>query len=108
MQRKLNDLICRTDKLNAKKAKEHWKAKGLDFSRLFYRPDVDRKIAYYNCEKQNHPIDDIIDRDLIVIARKVIKDKSKRSVKLGIKNTDRTTGAMLSGFIAKKRGHKGL
>ena len=45
---------------------------------------------------------------MIVIARKVIKDKSKRSVKLGIKNTDRTTGAMLSGFIAKKRGHKGL
>ena len=27
---------------------------------------------------------------------------------LDIKNTDRTTGAMLSGFIAKKRGHKGL
>tara|TARA_Y100000815_G_scaffold237586_1_gene231426 strand:- start:790 stop:1989 length:1200 start_codon:yes stop_codon:yes gene_type:complete len=106
--RKFNDLIGRTDKLNAKKAIKHWKAKGLDFSRLFYRPDVDRKIAFYNCEKQNHPIDDIIDRDLIVIARKVIKDKSKRSVKLGIKNTDRTTGAMLSGFIAKKRGHKGL
>ena len=100
--RKFNDLIGRTDKLNAKKVVDHWKAKGLDFSRLFYRPDVDRKISFYNSEKQNHPIDDIIDRDLIVIARKVIKDKSARSVKLDIKNTDRTTGAMLSGFIAKK------
>jgi len=105
---KFNQLIGRTDKLDMKKALDHWKTKGLDFSKLFYRPTVPSNVAFYNCEKQAHPIDDIIDRKLIKVVKKIIRNKVNETLKINIKNTDRTVGAMLSGYIAKKKGHSGL
>ena len=65
-------------------------------------------MAFYNCEKQAHPIDDIIDRKLIKVVKKILKNKVNETLKINIKNTDRTVGAMLSGYIAKKKGHSGL
>ena len=105
---KFNQLIGRTDKLDMKKALDHWKTKGLDFSKLFYRPKVSSNVAFYNCEKQAHPIDDIIDRKLIKVVKKILRNKVNETLKINIKNTDRTVGAMLSGYIAKKKGHSGL
>ena len=65
-------------------------------------------MAFYNCEKQAHPIDDIIDRKLIKVVKKILRNKVNETLKINIKNTDRTVGAMLSGYIAKKKGHSGL
>ncbi|MBT3940219.1 MAG: glutamate synthase subunit alpha, partial [Pelagibacterales bacterium] len=96
------------DKLDTNFAHVHWKTKNLDFSKLFYKPDVSDKIALYNCEKQDHPIQEILDKKLIPLFDEYIKEGKKQDINISIKNTDRTVGSMLSGKIALNKGHAGL
>ena len=103
-----NEMIGRVDKLDTNHAISHWKTKSLDFSKLFYKPEVGANIAIYNSERQVHPIDNILDKKLIPLFEKYLKDEGSQEIKLDIKNTDRTTGAMLSGKIAALKGHSGL
>ena len=103
-----NDLIGRADLLDTDRAVAHWKAKGLDFSKLFHRPDVGPDVATYNCELQDHGLDKVLDRRLIELCAPALEDKTPVKHELEIRNLDRTTGAMLSGAVAKRYGHKGL
>ena len=57
-----NEMIGRVDKLDTNHAISHWKTKSLDFSKLFYKPEVGENIAIYNTERQVHPIDNILDK----------------------------------------------
>ncbi len=105
---KLDDLIGHSDYLEKREALDHWKAQGLDFTRLFYRPDVGEEIAIRKTENQEHLIVDILDRKLIELSKDAIKSKTPVKLDLDIHNTDRSTGAMLSGEIAIQHGHEGL
>ena len=106
--RNFNEMIGKVEKLDTNYAISHWKAKGLDFSKLFFKPDVPVEIALYNCEQQDHPIKDILDKKLISLFNKFTQEGKKQEINIDIKNTDRTTGAMLSGEIASANGHAGL
>ncbi len=106
--KKFNDMIGKVEKLNTNFAIEKWKSLGLDFEKLFYKPEVDNNIKFYNCEKQSHPIDDILDRKLLPLVDKAVKEGLDQEISLEIKNTDRTFGAMTSGLIALAKGHSGL
>ena len=106
--RNFNEMIGKVEKLDTNYAISHWKAKGLDFSKLFFKPDVPVEIALYNCEQQDHPIKDILDKKLISLFNKFTQEGKKQEINIDIKNTDRTTGAMLSGEIASVNGHAGL
>jgi glutamate synthase (NADPH/NADH) large chain len=94
--------------LDKRQVIEHWKAKGLDFSRLFFKPEAPAGVAIHNCEEQDHKIHDILDRRLIAQAKGAIERGTKVRIETKIGNTDRTAGAMLSGEIAKRYGHDGL
>jgi glutamate synthase (NADPH) large chain len=102
------EMIGQMQMLEVHQMVDHWKARGLDFSRLFTKPDVPASVALYNCEKQDHKIHDIIDRKLIAQSRAALENGELVRLSLPITNTDRTTGAMLSGEIAKRYGHHGL
>ena len=78
---------------------EHWKAKGLDFSRLFLKPQAPAGVHIHNCEAQDHKIHTILDRRLIAQAQPALERGTVR-IETTIKNIDRTAGAMLSGAIA--------
>ena len=106
--RKLNDLIGRSDLLDMKQGIEHWKAKGLDYSRIFYQPKVGPEVARYNCEKQDHGLDKALDHRLIELALPAIERKQKVAIDIPIRNINRTVGTMLSNQIAKRYGHDGL
>ena len=106
--RRFDELIGRSDWLDKERAIAHFKAKGLDFGNLFFKPDVGPHVATHNCERQKHPIDKVLDRKLIELARGAISDRQPVKLDLTIRNGDRTTGAMLSGAVAKKYGHVGL
>ncbi len=106
--RTFNELIGRSDWLDKDRAIAHYKAKGLDFTHLFFKPDVPPHVAIYNSERQKHPINDILDRKLIELTKPAIFDRQPVKLDLTIRNSDRTTGAMLSGLIAKRHGHAGL
>ncbi len=105
--RKLEEITGQSQLLGKDGAISHWKAKGLDFSRLFHKPEAAAD-AIRNTERQKHPIDDILDRKLIAAAAPALEKGEPVSISMEIRNTDRTAGAMLSGVIAKSYGQKGL
>ena len=106
--RKFNDLIGRTDLLDTKKGVEHWKARGLDFSKIFYLPQMPADVARYHCEKQDHGLDKALDHRLIELAKPALDRGEKVTIEMPIRNINRTVGTMLSGEIAKRYGHDGL
>jgi glutamate synthase (NADPH/NADH) large chain len=106
--RTFDEMIGQMQMLDKRQVIEHWKAKGLDFSRLFFKPQAGHGVAIHHCEPQDHKIHDILDRRLIGEARSAIDRGAPVRIATTIKNTDRTAGAMLSGEIAKRYGHEGL
>jgi glutamate synthase (NADPH/NADH) large chain len=106
--RKLSELIGRTDLLDMKKGIEHWKAKGLDFSRIFYMPKMPVEVALYNREKQDHGLEKALDNRLVELAQPALERGEKVSIDMPIRNINRTVGTILSHEIAKRYGHEGL
>lgn len=106
--RRFDDLIGLTEYLDTAKAIAHWKAKGLDFSRLFQKPDTLGEIAIHRCEAQEHNIAHILDRRMIADARPALERGEAVRLSYAINNTQRTVGAMLSGEVALRSGHAGL
>jgi glutamate synthase (NADPH/NADH) large chain len=102
------EMIGQSDTLDKSQAIDHWKARGLDFSRIFHKPEVPPEVALFNSERQDHGLDKVLDRKIIALCQQAIEDKTPVKLEVPIKNTDRTTGAMLSGKIAKRYGHAGL
>src|SRR5205807_551279 len=106
--RSFNEMIGQMQMLDRRQVIAHWKANGLDFSRLFLKPEAPRGVAIYNCEPQDHKIHDILDRRLIAQAQTALDRGEPVRIESAIKNTDRAVGGMLSGEIAKRYGHEGL
>jgi glutamate synthase (NADPH/NADH) large chain len=106
--RKLSELIGRTDLLDMRKGIEHWKARGLDFSRIFYMPAMPAEVALYNKERQNHGLEKALDQRLIELAQPALERGEKVAIDMPIRNINRTVGTMLSHEIAKRHGHEGL
>src|SRR5438128_446477 len=73
--RRVEELIGRADLLDTRKSIEHWKAKGLDFSRIFHMPQVPAQVAKHNCELQNHGLERALDHRLIADAAAAIEHK---------------------------------
>ncbi len=105
--RSFDELIGRADLLDKSKAVSHWKAKGLDFSKIFYIPQ-DSDEPRHHVGTQDHGLDKALDHKLIAQAKPAIERSEKVSFISPIKNLNRTAGAMLSGEVAKKYGHDGL
>jgi len=106
--RTFNEMIGRSDRLDKSRVINHWKANGLNFSRLFFRPNMGPGIAVYNREKQDHQLEDVLDRMLIERAKPALDDRAPVQIETPITNVDRTVGAMLSGEVALRYGHAGL
>ena len=106
--RTFNEMIGQMQMLDRRELIAHAKAAGLDFSKLFMKPDVPESVAVFNCERQDHKIRDILDRKLIAQSRAALERGEPVRMAFPIKNTDRTGGAMLSGEVAKRYGHEGL
>ncbi|MGE5651587.1 MAG: glutamate synthase-related protein [Bacillota bacterium] len=106
--RTFNELVGRADLLDKSKAISHWKAKGLDFSKIFHQPDVPAEEPRFQVEVQDHGLDKALDHKLIAQAKAAIEKGEKVSFISPVKNVNRTVGTMLSGEVAKKYGHEGL
>jgi len=106
--RTVNEMIGRSDKLNMRPAIDHWKAKGLDYSRVLYKPEMGPDVAVYNCEVQEHGLENALDIKLIKQAQPAITARTPVKIETPVRNTNRTVGAMLSGEVAKAHGLNGL
>ena len=104
----VNEMIGRVDKLDSRVAIDHWKAKGLDFSKLLYKPQRFDEVDTYCVSDQDHALDKALDNILIENAELAINNGENVTISHQIKNSNRTVGAMLSGEVAKKYGEDGL
>ena len=101
-------MIGRTDVLEATAAIDHWKASGIDLSRLLYKPELDPDVAVYHSEEQDHGLDKSLDNQLIDRSRMALEEGKPVQIEMPILNINRTVGAMLSGEVAERYGHAGL
>jgi glutamate synthase (NADPH/NADH) large chain len=106
--RKFDDLIGRTDLLDTQAGIEHWKIQGLDFSKIFYQPNVEKEVSRRHTEEQSHGLEHALDNEFIKLSKPALDKRQKVSINLPITNTNRTVGTMLSHEIAKRFGHEGL
>lgn len=106
--RTVNEMVGRVDRLDSKKAIDHWKAKGLDFSQLLHRPEASDRVATYCCESQDHGLDEALDQELLRLAESALHGNGPVEATLPIHNYNRTVGTMLSGEVAKRYGEVGL
>ena len=99
--RKFDDMIGRSDLLDTRPGLAHWKASGLDFSRLFAQPNVPADVPRFQFEAQDHGLDKALDNVLIAKSRAAI-DKGERVQFIEVaRNVNRSVGAMLSGAVTQ-------
>jgi len=106
--RSFEELVGRSDLLTRDESVTHWKIKNLDLSDLTAFLPAAKKNSLYRTEQQAHKIEGVIDHRLIEQAKPALENREAVTIHMSIKNTDRTTGAMLSGTIARKYGGEGL
>jgi glutamate synthase (NADPH/NADH) large chain len=106
--RKFDELIGRSDLLDVKHGIAHWKAQGLDFSRVFHQPDVAASVARRHLDTQDHGLEKALDNSLIAQAQNALNNKQAVVITSRIRNVNRTVGTMLSHEVAKRYGQAGL
>ncbi|MBT7443093.1 MAG: glutamate synthase large subunit [Methylococcales bacterium] len=106
--RTINEMIGHSDKLDMNDAIEHYKAKGLNFSKLFYQPEVDDSVSIYNTEHQEHGLEGALDYELIDQAADTLESTKPIQIAIDIHNYNRSAGALLSGEVATRYGSAGL
>lgn len=106
--RRFEDLIGRSDLLDMKAGIEHWKAKGLDFSKVFYSPNISGNVPRRHVDTQDHGLEKALDHRLIELAQPALERGEKVSIEMPIRNLNRTVGTMLSSEVARRYGQVGL
>ncbi|HOM76453.1 MAG TPA: glutamate synthase large subunit, partial [Anaerohalosphaeraceae bacterium] len=106
--RQFHEMVGRTDKLCMQAALEHYKAKGLDYSKIFQPPTADRPDALYNSRGQANPLKNHRDWELIEQCRPAFDKRQKVRIQMAVRNTDRTIGAILSNRLLQAFGSAGL
>ncbi len=100
--RSFDELVGRSDLLDTKKGITHWKAKGLDFARVFYRPEVPAEVARTHVDVQDHGLDRALDVKLIEKCLPAFDKGEKVQFMQEVTNVRRTVGAMLSGELIRR------
>jgi len=106
--RRFEDLVGRADLLDTRAGIEHWKAKGLDFSRVFHCPGLPDSVARKHVEEQDHGLSHTLDHVLIEKSAPALERGEKTRFIVDVRNIHRSVGAMLSGEVARRCGHDGL
>jgi len=104
----VDEMIGRVDKLDMRKAIDHWKAAGVDLSRILYQAPQGDSPSLNWSEVQNHGLEKAIDNELIEVAATALESKEPVRIEKVVSNVNRTVGTMLSGEVAKRYGHAGL
>jgi len=107
--RTINEMIGRTDRLEARQAVEHWKARGLDFSKILYQPEAGPEVGRYCQIPQDHGLDRSLDNTVLLdLCKPALQKKEKVKATLPIKNINRVVGTMVGSEITRRHGVAGL
>jgi glutamate synthase (NADPH/NADH) large chain len=106
--RTLAEMIGRVDRLDMADAVDHWKAEGVDLSRILYAKPAEGQDCLWNRDRQEHGLEKALDNTLIADSQPALETGQPVRGEYPIRNINRTVGAMLSGEVAKRYGHAGL
>src|SRR5829696_7250450 len=106
--RKFDEMVGRSDKLTMRDTIKHWKAKDIDLSEIFYRPEVADEVATHKAEVQDHNLRASLDNEIIPRVRPALEEGKPVRLCMPIRNINRTVGGMLAGEIARRYGFEGL
>jgi len=107
--RTMDEMIGRVDRLIVKKAVDHWKARGLDFSQILYQPEAGPEVATRHVRDQDHGLDKSLDLVTILpLCRDALESKKPLDIILPIRNVNRTVGTILGSEVSKRYGAEGL
>jgi glutamate synthase (NADPH/NADH) large chain len=106
--RTVREMTGRVDLLDARAAVGHWKAEGLDLSRVLYQAAVGHPQGLWNSERQDHGLEGALDHGFIAAAADTLAGGPPTVIEAEVRNVHRSLGAMLSGQIARRFGHQGL
>ena len=106
--RTIDEMVGQSQKINMKKALNHYKAQGIDLSNILYKPKVPSSVRERNTKEQNHGLENVLDFDILKQAHPALYRKEIQHLEFNIKNTNRTVGAILSNEISKIHGADGL
>ena len=107
--RTFDEMIGRTDKLEMRTAVTHWKAHGLDLSKILYQPDMPETVGRYGRIAQDHGLDKALDRTLLLdLCKPALDKKQPVYASLPIRNINRVVGTMLGSEVSRRYGAEGL
>ena len=106
--RTIDEMVGQSQKINMKKALNHYKAQGIDLSNILHKPKVPSSVKERNTKEQNHGLENVLDFDILRQAHPALYRKEIQHLEFNIKNTNRTVGAILSNEISKIHGADGL
>ena len=106
--RTVNEMIGQVQHLEMRDNITHWKYSKLDLSPILYKQPASPFTLLYQSETQDHDMENVLDWQLIKAAEPALLQQQKMSASFNIKNTDRTTGTILSNEITKKYKAAGL
>jgi glutamate synthase (ferredoxin) len=107
--RTMDEMIGRVEKLDTRPAVDHWKALGLDFSTILYRPDVGPDVAIRKVRDQDHGLEKSLDViTLVPMCQDALQRKRSVDLRLPIRNVHRTVGTILGYEVTRRYGGEGL
>jgi glutamate synthase (ferredoxin) len=107
--RNMNEMIGRTERLEPRKAVEHWKAQGLDFSRILYQPEVGADVGRYCTMLQDHGLDKALDNTVLLdLCKPALEKKQPVRATIPIYNVNRVVGTILGSEVTRRYGPAGL
>ena len=106
--RTMNEMIGRADRLETRPAVDHWKAKGVDLSKILYQPEVAEGASRRAVIRQDHGLERALDVELIARASRSLESQEPVEINMPIRNVNRTVGTMLGYEITRRYGGKGL
>ena len=107
--RTVNEMVGRSDMLEADIPEASWKAKGLDLSKILYKPEVAEGTPLYQVIEQNHGLENTLDvKELLELCKPALEKGEKVEADLKILNTDRAAGTILGSHLTRKYGFDGL
>jgi glutamate synthase domain-containing protein 2/glutamate synthase domain-containing protein 1/glutamate synthase domain-containing protein 3 len=107
--RTLNEMVGRTDRLEPKKAIEHWKTRGLDFSNILYQPDMPADVGRYCQIPQDHGLEEALDNTLLLkVCEPALERAESVRAELPIRNVNRVVGTITGSELTRRYGPEGL
>jgi glutamate synthase (ferredoxin) len=106
--RTLDEMVGRADRLNVKPALDHWKAAGVDLSRILYQPSIPADASRRCVRRQEHGLENVLDHTLIAAAAPALENREPVTLHLPIRNANRAVGTMLGYEVTRRYGGEGL